>query len=146
MLALSTLKAFATVGSNKPLLGTDLTQPVSRTISGVPLYSSPAVAADVVWAIPAQHVHLRGQDRRDRGLRLFGHVHERQGCDPLHDASVVRIHPADGDHENHEGLEMVKRQVLKLSCRTATPMGSGGTRSKVSKSTWILTTSMSSTA
>ena len=56
VLALSTLKEYGTAGSNKPLLGTDVTQPVSRTISGVPLYSSPAVAADVVWAIPAQHV------------------------------------------------------------------------------------------
>jgi HK97 family phage major capsid protein len=39
-----------------PLLQSDPTQPVSRSISGVPLYSSPAVAADVVWALPAQHV------------------------------------------------------------------------------------------
>jgi HK97 family phage major capsid protein len=48
VLALSTLKAFATVGSNVPLLQTDPTQPVSRTISGVPLYSSPAVGPDIV--------------------------------------------------------------------------------------------------
>jgi HK97 family phage major capsid protein len=56
VLALSTLKAFATVGSNMPLLQTDPTQPVSRTISGVPLYSSPAVGADIVWALPAERV------------------------------------------------------------------------------------------
>ena len=56
ILALSTLKAFATVGSNMPLVQTDPTKPVSRTISGVPLYSSPAVAADIVWAIPAERV------------------------------------------------------------------------------------------
>jgi HK97 family phage major capsid protein len=56
VLALSTLKAFATVGSNMPLLQTDPTQPVSRTISGVPLYSSPAVSPDIVWALPAERV------------------------------------------------------------------------------------------
>ena len=54
-LALSTLKAFATVGSNMPLLQQDPTKPAVRTISGVPLYVSPAVAADIVWAIPKQH-------------------------------------------------------------------------------------------
>lgn len=56
VLALSTLKAFATVGSNMPLLQSDPTQPVARTISGIPLYSSPAVSPDVVWALPAARV------------------------------------------------------------------------------------------
>ena len=56
VLALSTLKEYSTAGSNVPLLQSDPTKPVSRTIGGVPLYSSPAVAADVVWALPAQHV------------------------------------------------------------------------------------------
>ena len=54
-LALSTIKEYSTAGSNKPLLSADPTQPTSRTISGVPLYVSPAVAADVVWAIPQAH-------------------------------------------------------------------------------------------
>jgi HK97 family phage major capsid protein len=56
VLALSTLKEYGTAQSNVPLLQSDPTQAVSRTISGVPLYSSPAVAPDLVWAIPAQHV------------------------------------------------------------------------------------------
>ena len=56
VLALSTLKEYGTAGSNKPLLQSDPTAPVSRQISGIPLYSSPAVAADIVWAIPAQRV------------------------------------------------------------------------------------------
>jgi HK97 family phage major capsid protein len=73
ILALSTLKEYGTAGSNKPLLSTDVTQPVSRTISGVPLYSSPAVSADVVWALPAQHV-------------LFV---IRQGADLVSDSSVM---------------------------------------------------------
>ena len=54
-LALSTIKEYSTAGTNKPLLSADPTQPTSRTISGVPLYVSPAVAADVVWAIPQAH-------------------------------------------------------------------------------------------
>ena len=37
-----------------PAIGSDRT--VSRQISGVPLYSSPAVAADTVWALPAERV------------------------------------------------------------------------------------------
>jgi HK97 family phage major capsid protein len=56
VLELSTLKEYGSAASNKPLLGADVTQPTSRTIGGVPLYSSPAVAAGIVWAIPAQHV------------------------------------------------------------------------------------------
>jgi HK97 family phage major capsid protein len=55
VLALSTLKEYGAAGSNKALLQADPTQPVTRSISGVPLYSSPAVAADVVWGIPKQH-------------------------------------------------------------------------------------------
>lgn len=54
-LALSTLKQFATVGSNMPLLQSDPTQPSARTISGVPLLVSPSVTADTVWAIPKAH-------------------------------------------------------------------------------------------
>jgi HK97 family phage major capsid protein len=52
---LSTIKAFSTAGSNMPLLQADPTQPSARTISGVPLLVSPAVAADIVWAIPREH-------------------------------------------------------------------------------------------
>ena len=49
------VKEYGTACSNKPLLQADPTQPVTRSISGVPLYSCPAVAADIVWAIPQQH-------------------------------------------------------------------------------------------
>lgn len=52
-LELGTLKQFAAVGSNMPLLQSDPTQPSARTISGVPLLVSPAVGAGIVWAIPA---------------------------------------------------------------------------------------------
>ena len=50
VLELSTLKAFATVGSNMPLLQSDPTQPVSRQISGVPLYPAPPSPRRIVWA------------------------------------------------------------------------------------------------
>ena len=56
VLELSTVKEYGSAQSNKPLLQSDPAQPAARTIGGVPLYSSPAVAAGIVWAIPAQHV------------------------------------------------------------------------------------------
>lgn len=43
-------------GSNKALLGGgDPTAPTSRTIAGVPLYTSPAVPANTVWGISQPH-------------------------------------------------------------------------------------------
>lgn len=52
-LELAKLKDFTT--SNRPLLGPDPTQPGSRSILGVPLLVSPAIADDIVWAIPQRH-------------------------------------------------------------------------------------------
>ncbi|MFI2104101.1 phage major capsid protein [Isoptericola sp. NPDC019693] len=43
-------------GSNRPLLGSDPTQPTRRLIHGVPLYVSPAVTAGTVWGIPRDRV------------------------------------------------------------------------------------------
>jgi HK97 family phage major capsid protein len=43
-------------GSNKHLLSPDPTSPTKRTISGVPLFVSPAIADGIVWAIPSAHV------------------------------------------------------------------------------------------
>lgn len=37
--------------SNRPLLGTDVTQPGARQLLGAPLVTSPNVAADTVWGI-----------------------------------------------------------------------------------------------
>jgi HK97 family phage major capsid protein len=51
VLALQQLKE--STGSNRPLLGADVSSPTGRSILGVPVYSSPHVEADVVWAIPA---------------------------------------------------------------------------------------------
>ncbi|MDK9655204.1 phage major capsid protein [Propionibacterium freudenreichii] len=49
-LALAQLKD--QTGSNRPLLGTDPTTATKRLIDGVPLLTSPAVAAGTVWGLP----------------------------------------------------------------------------------------------
>ncbi|MGH3967729.1 MAG: phage major capsid protein [Mycobacterium sp.] len=54
VLTLSKVKRQA--GSNEPLLGYDASQPTKRVVLGVPLLSSPAVAAGDVWAIPLSKV------------------------------------------------------------------------------------------
>lgn len=36
----------------QPLLGVDASSPTKRSVFGVPLFSSPAIGTDVVWAIP----------------------------------------------------------------------------------------------
>ena len=45
-------------GSNEPLLGNDPTQPAQRTVSGVPLLVSPAVAAGTIWGIPTGRCYV----------------------------------------------------------------------------------------
>ena len=50
VLALSKLKK--ATGSNVALLGSDTESPTGRDIAGVPVYSSQAVEAGVVWSIP----------------------------------------------------------------------------------------------
>jgi HK97 family phage major capsid protein len=52
-LALASLKE--QTGSNKALLASDPTSPTSRVIGGVPLFVSPEVGTNIVWAIPRQH-------------------------------------------------------------------------------------------
>lgn len=39
-------------GSNKPLLGSDPTNPTRRVLQGVRLFTSPAVLKRTVWDIP----------------------------------------------------------------------------------------------
>ena len=57
-LELSTLKQFAAVGSNMPLLAPNPTQPAARQIAGVPLLVSPAAPANIVWGIPREYVYF----------------------------------------------------------------------------------------
>lgn len=56
--ALTLAKLKKATGSNEPLLQPDPTKPTRRTILGVPLYVSPAVAANVVWGIPGDRVFV----------------------------------------------------------------------------------------
>ena len=49
-LALAQLKKLST-GSNEPLLAADAASPTKRSVAGVPLWASPAVAANTVWAL-----------------------------------------------------------------------------------------------
>ncbi|WP_115728050.1 phage major capsid protein [Actinomyces culturomici] len=53
--ALALAKLKDQTGSERPLLGPDPTQPTRRILAGVPLLSSPAVAAGTVWGIPESH-------------------------------------------------------------------------------------------
>lgn len=50
------LKVKEVAGTAKPLLQPDVTQPGRRTIAGVPVLTSPAVAANTLWVIPKPRV------------------------------------------------------------------------------------------
>jgi len=56
VLTLMTLKTLA--DSNEPLLGTDATAVTSRSVLGVPLYSSIAVEPGIAWAVPRSRVFV----------------------------------------------------------------------------------------
>lgn len=49
-------------GSNRPLLGTDPTQPTRRTVFGVPLYVSPDVTPGTVWGYDRSKVWVVMRD------------------------------------------------------------------------------------
>lgn len=53
---IATLKEYSTAGSNKALLQGDPTAPASRVVAGVPLLTSPAIADNIVWAVPRARV------------------------------------------------------------------------------------------
>jgi HK97 family phage major capsid protein len=55
-LALARLKE--SEGSNRPLLGSDPTQPTQRLIGGVPLIVSSAVPAGTIWGLPQNAVYV----------------------------------------------------------------------------------------
>ena len=104
-LALSTIKEYGTAGRNKPLLQADPTQPVARSICGVPLYVSPAVAADIVWAIPQTAQPVRAPTGRQCRHRFQRVLHLRPRRRARHAARVVRLHLPARDHEDHEGVD-----------------------------------------
>lgn len=63
VLALAKVKK--ATGSNEPLLGADAASPSKRSVLGVPVISSPAVAEGDVWAIPTDRVHIALRDDVD---------------------------------------------------------------------------------
>jgi HK97 family phage major capsid protein len=57
-LKIATLKESTATGSNRALLQPDPTAPGVRTVSGVPLLTSPSIANDIVWALPKARIIL----------------------------------------------------------------------------------------
>jgi len=56
--ALALAKIKEASGSNKPVLGSDPTQPTSRNILGVPLLVSPYIAANTLWAVDRSRLYF----------------------------------------------------------------------------------------
>lgn len=99
VLALAKVKK--ATGSNEPLLGNDPSAPTKRTVLGVPLYPSPAVAVGDIWAIPIERVQVVLRD--DVALDVDGSAYfssdrigvratMRVGFAFPHPAAVVRLH------------------------------------------------------
>lgn len=66
--ALALAKLKTATGSNQPLLGQGATDALDRRILGVPLLTSSAIAAGVIWAIPRDRVTI--VVRRDATLAV----------------------------------------------------------------------------
>lgn len=97
-LTLVTLKSAA--GSNQPLLGVDPSVAPKRSIQGVPLWTSPYVAAGTVWGVPADRVQVVMRDdvrlEVDRSAfftsdRVAVKVTMRVGFAFPHPAAVVKV-------------------------------------------------------
>lgn len=87
-------------GSQRPLLGTDPSQPTRRLIAGVPLHVSPAVTPGTVWGIPRDRTYLVVRDGArievDRSVyftsdRVAVRATMRAGFGYPHPAAVVKI-------------------------------------------------------
>lgn len=90
-------------GSNKPLLGSDPTQPGKRLIGGIPVLVSPAVTVGTVWGIPRDRVVV--VVRNDVQLETDGSQYFssdrtairaklRVGIGWPHPAAIVRVYDA----------------------------------------------------
>ncbi|MGI3782287.1 MAG: phage major capsid protein [Janthinobacterium lividum] len=94
------LKLKEATGSARPLIAPDVTQPSRRTVGGVPIVSSPAVAAGVVWCIPRPRV-IVGM-RKDAELKIDASAYFssdrvgirvvlRLGWGFVHNAAITKI-------------------------------------------------------
>lgn len=97
-LALATIKE--ATGSNKPVLGSDPTQPTGRSILGVPLFVSPFVAANTVWAVDRSRIYLvvrtNATIEADRSVyftsdRVAVKATMRAGFGFVHAAALVKV-------------------------------------------------------
>ena len=97
-LLLATFKTIS--GSTIPLLGQDGTKPGARTISGVPLYVSPSVAANLIWCLDSSRnfVVIREDSTVDADSSAFYTSDRvavraimRVGFGYAHAASVVNV-------------------------------------------------------
>jgi HK97 family phage major capsid protein len=90
-------------GSNEPLLGSDPTQPTQRVVLGVPLFSTPAIAAGTIWAIARDRVLIAV--RQDATLDVDASAYfssdrigirstMRVGFGFPHEQAVVRLYDA----------------------------------------------------
>ena len=98
--ALALAKIRTASGSNEPVLGKDATSATGRMILGVPLYVSPFVAANVLWAIDSSRVWLVVRDpatiEADRSVfftsdRVAVKATMRAAFGFVHPQSVVKV-------------------------------------------------------
>lgn len=97
-LALATIKE--ATGSNKPVLGSDPAQPTGRNILGVPLFVSPFVAANTLWAVDRSRLYFVVRENAtveaDKSVyftsdRVAVKAVMRAGFGFVHAASVVKV-------------------------------------------------------
>lgn len=97
-LALATIKE--ATGSNKPVLGSDPAQPTGRNILGVPLFVSPFVAANTLWAVDRSRLYFVIRENAtvesDKSVyftsdRVAVKATMRAGFGFVHAASVVKV-------------------------------------------------------
>ncbi len=98
--ALALAKIKESSGSNRPVLGQDATSATSRQVLGVPVFVSPSVAANTLWAIDQSRVWLVLRDdttvEADRSVfftsdRVAVKATMRAGFAFPHAASVVKV-------------------------------------------------------
>lgn len=97
-LALATTKE--ATGSNKPLLGSDPSQPTGRQILGIPLLVSQFVPANTLWAVDSSRMYLVIREgatiEADRSVfftsdRVAVKVKMRAAFGFVHSAAIVKV-------------------------------------------------------
>jgi len=93
--ALSLARIKTATGSNEPVLGKDATSATSRQILGVPLFVSPSVAANTLWALDSSRVWLvLREDTTVEADRSAYFSSDRVGVRAIMRAGFAFTHPA----------------------------------------------------